>query len=99
MLNVWIVTDHRIIDSEQLGLFNRTVAELNIVKVQDVEVKVEGLIATFFNFGNVEIQTAGEDKNFLFKNVPNPIGVKDMIIRAQRHFLASHPNNIEPDGV
>lgn len=99
ILNVWIVTDHRIIANEQHGLFRRTLAELTITKVQDVEVKIMGIIPTFLNFGDVQIQTAGEEANFLFKSVSNPVAVKDIIIKAQRDYLSSHPDNKEPDSI
>lgn len=99
VLNTWIVTDHRIMAIEQHRLFHRTEAELTIVKVQDVEVTVSGFIATFLNYGDVQIQSAGEDENFLFKKVPNPAAVKDAIIKAQRDYQSSHPNNNEPDGM
>ena len=99
VLNMWIVTDHRIIANEHHRLFHRTLAELTISKVQDVEVQVQGIIPTFFDFGNVHIQTTGEEANFLFKNVANPAAVKDAIIKAQRDYSSSHPNGKEPGGV
>src|SRR3990167_4049630 len=79
VLNMWIVTDHRIIANEHHRLFHRTLAELTI--------------------SNVHIQTAGEEANFLFKNVANPAAVKDAIIKAQRDYSSSHPNGKEPGGV
>ncbi len=80
-LDVWIVTDRRIIDSKQHGFFNRTVSELHLNRVQDVSVETKGLIQTFFKFGNVQIQTAGADEKFKFMQVPNPGKVKDEIMR------------------
>src|SRR5512147_723006 len=35
-LDMWIVTDHRILDMEQHGLFARTVSELRLDRIQDV---------------------------------------------------------------
>src|SRR3989338_9807531 len=40
-LDVWIVTNHRIIDSTQHGFFNRTTSELHLSRVQDISVQVE----------------------------------------------------------
>ena len=65
-LDNWIVTTKRIIDSVQNGFFNRTVAELHLDKIQDVSYKVEGVMPTFFNYGVVEIQTAGIEHKFFF---------------------------------
>ena len=79
-LDNWIVTTKRIIDSLQSGFFNRKVSELHLEKIQDVSYRVNGLLATFFNFGVVEIQTAGKEQKFLFEDVPNPQKVKDIIM-------------------
>lgn len=90
LLDVWVATDHRIIDSEQKGYFNRTVSELNLEKIQDVSVHVRGFVQTLLDFGDVEIQTAGTERNFVFKQVPHPNQVKDIIMQAHRDFMATH---------
>lgn len=79
-LDNWIVTTKRIIDSLQNGFFNRRVSELHLEKIQDVSYRITGLIPTFFNYGVVEIQTAGKEQKFLFEQVANPQRVKDIIM-------------------
>jgi len=83
-LDVWIVTDRRIIDSNQHGFFNRTVSELNISRIQDISVQIEGVIQTFLNFGDIQIQTAGTEEKFKFFQIPNPEKVKDEIMAIGR---------------
>jgi len=80
-LDVWIVTDKRIIDSTQHGFFNRIVSELHISRIQDVSVDVHGVIETFLKFGNLQIQTAGTEEKFKFMQIPNPGKVKDEIAK------------------
>lgn len=79
-LDIWIVTDKRILNVEQRGLFSRTVSELHISKIQDVTSIVNGKIQTFLDFGNVDVQTAGEQKRFMFEMVPHPRQVAKMIM-------------------
>lgn len=81
-LDVWIVTSERIIDIQQISLFRHVVAEQRIVRVQDVTSSVQGIIPTFLNYGNVNIQTAGEIERFVFEQVPNPEKVKKIIFQA-----------------
>ena len=78
-LDVLIVTDKRVIDIEQKGFFNRDVATLGLDKVQDIRVRVGGIMATFFDFGELTIQTAGESKEFVMQYVPGPNKVKAII--------------------
>lgn len=78
-LDVWIITNDRIVNIEQQGLFARTVSELDLYKVQDVTSDVRGVIPTFFNFGNVYIQTAGNVERFVFRQIPHPHTVRQRI--------------------
>ncbi len=86
-LNTVAITDRRIIDSDQCGLFNQKISELHNNRIQDVSVHTNGVIETFLRFGDVTVQTAARDKQFVFHQVPNPDRVKDIImqITASRH--------------
>lgn len=69
-LDVWIVTNQRVINIEQKGLFSREVSEKELGMMQDITSDVEGFWATVLNYGNVYIQTAAETERFNFKEVP-----------------------------
>lgn len=75
-----IVTDRRLVDIDQLKLFNRDVATLLLDDVQDVKAKTTGILATLFSFGDVTIQTAGTQPNFIFDDVRNPEQIAAIII-------------------
>jgi uncharacterized membrane protein YdbT with pleckstrin-like domain len=79
-LDVFIVTNKRIVDIEQSGLFGRTVAEERLYRIQDVASTTEGVLATMFRYGNVYVQTAGKTERFIFESVPNPEGVTRTIL-------------------
>jgi len=84
--DVWIVTDRRIVNIEQKGLFSRIVSELEIEKIQDITTDVKGVIPTFMNFGDLHVQTAAEKERFLFRNIPDPYNVKNLIMNLQKKF-------------
>lgn len=75
-LDVWVVTNERIINSEQLGLFNRVVSEVKLEQIQDITSEQKGFLETFITFGDVYIQTAAERERFQFKNIDNPDDIK-----------------------
>ncbi|MCI0479236.1 PH domain-containing protein [Candidatus Uhrbacteria bacterium] len=79
-LDVWIVTDDRILNIEQHGLFARTVSELRLHRVQDVTSEVHGFIRTMFDYGDVHIQTAGERQRFEFEEIPRPNAVAKAVM-------------------
>lgn len=75
-LDTWIVTTERVIDIEQLGLFNRVVSEVHLAQIQDVTSETVGVLGTFLTYGNVFVQTAAERERFEFKYIDNPDDVK-----------------------
>lgn len=70
--DILIVTDRRVVDIHQKGLFSRTTDELELLHIEDVSSHLKGILGTFFNFGDVFIQTAGSSRNFIFEKIPRP---------------------------
>lgn len=79
-LDMWIITNERIVDIEQRGLFNREVSEIPLQHVQDVTLEVKGIVETFLKFGTIRIQTAGE-REFRIEYVPKLYEAKDLILK------------------
>lgn len=79
-LDIYIVTDQRLVDISQLGLFRRRISELQMRQVVDVSAHVDGLFNTLLHFGDVYIQTAGERENFVFQSIPHPYTVAKQIV-------------------
>jgi hypothetical protein len=69
-LDVWIITNQRVINIEQKGLFSRVISEKDLGTMQDITSDVSGFFPTLLDFGDVHIQTAAENENFIFKEVP-----------------------------
>jgi uncharacterized membrane protein YdbT with pleckstrin-like domain len=86
-LDVWIVTDTRIVNIEQLGLFSRHISELKHNKIQDVTSEVQGLVPTLFGYGNVYIQTAGNKQRFVFKQIPESTKTRNIIMQLQKRAI------------
>lgn len=84
-LDIWVITSERIIDIKQEGFFSRTVAELKLFQIQDVTSELKGFFQFIFRFGDVHVQTAGEVQRFIFSQVSDPEGVRDIIIKLAEH--------------
>lgn len=78
-LDIWVVTNQRVIDIEQLGIFRRRVSEIPLERVENVTVEIPGLVATALGFGNVRIQTAGEGE-FTISQVTDFYQVQSLIL-------------------
>lgn len=83
--DLYILTNKRIIDIDQKGFFNRSVAETDLEKIQNTKYEMKGLSQTFFNFGNVIIKTAGSQEGIILEKIANPYEVQQKIIEAQKN--------------
>lgn len=80
-LDTWVITNERVISVEQKGLFNRVASELHLTAVQDVTSEVKGMIETFFDYGDVFVQTAAEKERFALRDIDHPERVKELILK------------------
>lgn len=81
-LDILIVTDKRLIDIDQVGLFSRDVAVVPVEKIEDIKTEVFGIIPTFFHFGDLQVQTAGGETQIRIRGIRNPQDVKNQIMDA-----------------
>lgn len=89
-LDVTIVTREHLVNIKQNELFSRSVAEQSLLRVQDVSSKKVGFFQTYFNFGTVLVETAGEMPNFTMHNIEDPNLVARTIMNIQEELLQRH---------
>lgn len=88
-LDVLVVTNKRVVDIEQLGLFARDVAEISISKIQDIKVEVIGPIQSLLDVGNVYIQSAGAQRELIIKGIPHPHKVREVISKIHHDVMSN----------
>jgi hypothetical protein len=77
--NISLVTDKRVIDINFSNLVYKDVAATKINLVQDVSFAQIGAIRTFFDYGDVLVQTAGTLDNFTFESAPQPENIVHIV--------------------
>lgn len=77
--NAFVVTNMRVVDIDQRGLFERIVSETTLDKIQDVSYRHKGICQTIFRYGDVRIEIAGTDTGLEIKNVCHPGKVQQLI--------------------
>jgi hypothetical protein len=82
-LDLWIITDRRIIVVDQIQFFNRKVSSFRLERLQDLRMSIDGILATFLNFGTIRAQTAGMGENsFKTTGLPDPRKLQSIIQKA-----------------
>ncbi len=78
--NVSILTDKKILDVDFESLLYKKIDLAPLSNVEETDSHVKGIFGTFFNFGDVSVQTAGASVGIDLKNVPMPHQVSDRIL-------------------
>jgi len=78
-LDMAVITNKRIMDVEQKGLFSRVVSTLRYEVIQDVTTDIVGVVPTLLNYGDLYVQTAAEKREFCIEDVKDPVLVKSII--------------------
>jgi len=78
-LDLFIVTNNRIIWIEQISLLNRTVSECSLSQVQEVWSQTQWFFANVLNYWKITIQTAWNVSNFIMEFAPDAIDTSSKI--------------------
>lgn len=92
--NVYVLTNERIVDFDFRGILNKAIAYATLNHIEDVSPKTVGFFGTFFNFGDVLIQTAAEKMEFEFHNVASPDVIAERILEEVRVEEEEKPGEV-----
>ena len=97
-LDMWVITDRRIVHVEQVRLFVREVTTLPLERVQDATLRYNGFIETMLDFGTIHVQSAGAGADeVVMHGMPHPNDVKRMILACVDAFREAHVY-VRPEG-
>lgn len=83
-LDIWVITNKRLIDIEQRGLFVRDIASLWLEDMQDVKIEISGILSTLLKLGEIRLQTAAANQEFVIRHARNPEYYKEKIMALVR---------------
>lgn len=77
--DIYLVSNMRILHVDLKVFTGKSVAEAALVNIEDVSQSVIGFLPSFFNYGDVLVQTAAEKTKFNLKSLPDPSWFRDVI--------------------
>lgn len=89
--NKIVLTSMHFIQITQTGLFGRTLSKLRLDELQDVRGSRKGVFGTILNYGEVLIETAGNEENFFFRPAADPLNVAELINDTHEFYEQAHP--------
>ena len=70
--NVNIFTDERIVDIDFFSMLYKKLSTAQLDRVEDVTSSTGGFLGSVLDYGTVDIQTAANERELSFEQVPNP---------------------------
>ncbi len=98
-LDVWTITNKRLIAIDQKGFFFRTMASFRLDRLQDTIISVNGILATLLDYGTLEIQTAGEKERFIAYGLPSPAAIKALMLSASETLISDSTSQTPKAGL
>lgn len=93
-LDLFVITNNRVIWIEQISFLNRTVSECTLGQVQEVWSQTKWFFANIFNYWTVTIQTAWNASNFTMDFAPEPIESSRMIHNIVDYYRDNHISKV-----
>lgn len=84
-LNFVLLTNRRVIDVDQSGLFAKQVTEVALENIQDIRYTTSGLLPSLFQVGTIVLQTVSGRIDIGF--VKQPHWLQDRIMQVQRSVV------------
>ncbi|GAB4141358.1 MAG: hypothetical protein Fur0024_3410 [Patescibacteria group bacterium] len=91
-LDIGIITNVRIIDVDQDGIFSRKMSQVYLNNIEDVSGNQKGFFAHIFNYGDILVQSAATKGLFNWQNIPDPFFVAEYILDLHREAVQKDKN-------
>jgi len=80
VLTCVVLTNKRLIRITTKGIFKYEREEIPLSNIQDVTVKISGFFGSLFDFGDIEVQSAGATVGFYLTKLPHPQKIKEKVL-------------------
>lgn len=84
ILTCILLTNKRLIRIRTKKFFKYEREEIPIENIQEISIKISGIFGSFFNFGDLEVQSAGAIAKFNLTRLPYPQRIKEKILEMKR---------------
>lgn len=86
-LDLWIITNRRVINVNQIGLFERSVTTWQFENIQEITTETKNPIQAFFNFGLIHIRTASHTGDHArMEGIPHPDEISTLMLKQMEKY-------------
>jgi len=96
-LDCCFITNMRIINVQQKGLFHKKVEEVPLDKIEQVTYEIQGFWRSCFNIGNLRVKSRLQDEEICVMGIRNPHKAQTTIMKLQRGYNTLSNNPVVTD--
>jgi len=86
-LDIWIVTNLRVVNTNQIGLFERSITMWQFKDIQEITTEMSNPLQTFLNYGLIHIRTASPtEKHAHMEGIPYPGEMSELILEQMETY-------------
>ncbi len=83
----FIITNQRIVDIDQKGIFQKVVSDIPLTKIQDIFYQTKGIWQTLTHTGNINIVLTDSKTKIEIRNVVRPNKIQQLILQLKNDTL------------
>lgn len=83
-LSIWVVTNTRVISFTNIPYIENDVNFIDINEIDQIEQVKHGFIQNFLNYGTIIIQIPANQQKIVFKNLPHPSKLANIVEAIQK---------------
>jgi hypothetical protein len=92
-LDMYVITNSRIVWIEQVGFLNREVSQCALNDVQEVNSKTKWFFANMFNYGDLTIYTSWSASHFKMSFVPDSLQLSRKVLNMVEDYKSDLDKN------
>ena len=92
--NVLIITDINVQQVTRKTLFSGKRSVLGLANIEDVTIIRKCVFCYLLDYGTLNIETAGEQDNFLFPYCPQPNKYVKILMQAREKYIQANPGQV-----
>lgn len=86
-LDLWIVTNRRVVNVDQINLFRRAITTWQFENIQEITTETQNPLQSFLDYGLIYIRTASPtDKNARMEGIPSPEKISSLMLKQMERY-------------
>jgi len=85
-LDLWIVTNRRVVNVDQINLFRRAITTWQFENIQEITTETQNPIQNFLNYGLIDIRAGPDKREARMEGIPRPEEISALMLKQMGRY-------------